>query len=701
MKNKYSREEMERYFADPGYRNSRGRRRKSSTRNPHLRAAIYASIIVLVFIYGFYIVSGLPSTRQLENPKPDLTTRILSEDGQVIGRFYQENRDITHLSDIPRYVVSALISTEDRTFYTNWGVDPARILSAFFEDLVHLRVVQGASTIAQQLARNLYLNQSVTLTRKIREAITAVELERRYTKREILSMYLNDVYFGRGAYGIESASEVYFGEPASRLTLPQAALLIGMLRNPGLFDPVAYPERAHMIKNVVLHDMYENGKLSRQLYERALDEPYDLKYRGANGDLASGFVEMVREELEKWAMKRGIDIYRDGLTVYTTLDSRMQAYADSAVSQHLRVYQKLFDSRWNWNENRVTLDSSVRNAIEHSPAYEDASTGIQKDEAVRRLENDPAFIDSIEQAEERIQVGFVCIDPKNGYIKALVASSSYKHFHYGLNHVTQIVRQCGSAFKPFVYAVAMNDGYTPSYKLLNQPITIIMPDGSQWTPQNANGKFGGEVTLRDALKYSINAVAVRAIQEIAPVKKVIALAHKMGITTYIPPYASIALGASLVIPIQLASAYGVFADRGILTKPIAIVKIEDKYGNVLWRNHTVSTDVLSKQTAYTMTNMLEGVVNGGTGSTVRRYFYLDCAGKTGTTNDFADAWFEGYTPQLVAGVWVGFDDQRVHFTNWYGQGADAAAPIWAIFMRDVYNDRAIGLPITTFVPPQG
>ncbi len=701
MKNKYSREEMDRYFADPKYRNSRRRRKKSPAKDSRLRAAIYASFTVLVLIYGFYVMSGLPSTKQLENPKPDLTTRILSEDGQIIGRFYQENRDVTHLSKIPPYVVSALISTEDRTFYTNWGLDPARIVSAFFEDLIHLRVVQGASTIAQQLARNLYLNQSVTLTRKIREAITAVELERRYTKREILSMYLNDVYFGRGAYGIESASEIYFDEPASRLTLSQAALLIGMLRNPALFDPVAHPGRAHLIKNVVLHNMYKNGKLSRQAYERALREPFNLRYRGASGELASGFVEMVREKLDTWAKKRGINIYRDGLTVYTTLDSRMQMYADSAVSQHLRAYQKIFDSRWNWAENRATLDSAVKTAIEHSSAYGDASTTVEKDDIYRRLWNDSAFIDSVERAEQRIQVGFVCIDPKNGYIKAMVASSNYKHFHYGLNHVTQIVRQCGSAFKPFVYTVAVEDGYSPSYKLLNQPITIIMPDGSDWTPQNANGKFGGEVTLSDALKYSINAVAVRAIQEIAPVRKVIALAHKMGITTYIPPYASIALGASLVIPIQLASAYGVFADRGILTKPIAIVKIEDKYGNVLWRNHTISTEILSSRTAYTMTNMLEGVVNGGTGQTVRQYFYLDCAGKTGTTNDFADAWFEGYTPQLVAGVWVGFDDQRVHFTNWYGQGADAAAPIWAIFMRDVYNDRAIGLPITSFVPPQG
>lgn len=701
MKNKYSSEDMERYFADPEYRNSRGRKKKTSGRNILIRTGVYLTVLLLVIGYGVYIVRGLPSPDELANPKPDLATRIMSADGQVIGQFYLKRRDVTDLNKIPPYVVNALISTEDRTFYTNWGLDPARILSAFLQDLIHMRVVQGASTIAQQLARNLYLNQNITLTRKIREAITAVQLERAYTKQEILSMYLNDVYFGRGAYGIGSAAEVYFNEPASKLTLPQAAMLIGMLRNPALFDPVTHPARARMIKNVVLHNMYVDGKLSRQAYTRALKEPLTLNYKEEGGGLAPGFIEMVRQKLENWARKRGIDIYRDGLTVYTTLDSRMQADADSAVSQHLRVYQKLFDSRWNWNTNSTILQTAVQGAIEHLPAYEDASTGAEKNEILHRLSSDPAFVDSVKKAEERIQVAFVCIDPKNGYIKAMVASSNYKHFHYGLNHVTQIARQCGSAFKPFVYTVAIDNGYAPSYRLLNQPVTMVMPDGKRWSPQNADGQFGGEVTLRDALKYSINVVAVRAIQEIAPVQQVIDYAHRMGITTYIPPYASIAMGTSLVVPIQLASAYGIFADQGIRTTPIAIVKIEDKNGNIIWQNHTVSREVLSKQTAYIMTSMLESVINGGTGETVRKYFYLDCAGKTGTTNNFADAWFEGFTPQLVAGVWVGFDDQRVHFTNWYGQGADAAAPIWAIFMRDVYNDRSIGLPITTFVRPQG
>ncbi len=564
-----------------------------------------------------------------------------------------------------------------------------------------MRVKEGASTITQQLARNLYLNQDVTLTRKIREAITAVQIERTYTKQEILAMYLNDVYFGRGAYGIESAAQLYFDEASSDLTLPQAALLIGMLRSPGRYDPISHPNRAIAIKDVVLRNMFEDGKLTEAGYDAAKKAPLNVKYHGPSTGLAPSFVEMVRQDLEKKAEKYGFDIYRDGLTVYTTLDSRMQAYADSAVDEHINEYQKMFDSRWNWATNQATLLTALDKAIKDLPEYKDAASDSGRNAIYKRLQSDPAFIDSVKKAEQTIQVGFVCIDPKTGYIKAMVGSSNHKQFRYGLNHVTQIARQPGSAFKPFVYTVAIDNGYAPSYKLLNQPVTIVMPDGTRWSPRNADGDFGGEVTLRTALKYSINVVAVRAIQEIAPVNQVIDYAHRMGITTYIPPFASIAMGTSLVVPIQLASAYGVFANEGILTKPISILRIEDKNGNVIEENHTQSTEVLSKQTAYLMTDMLRGVINGGTGARVRNYFYLDAAGKTGTTNDFGDAWFEGYTPQLVAGVWVGFDDDRVHFIDWDGQGGRAAAPIWGIFMRDVYDDKSIGLPITSFVQPEG
>ncbi len=693
---------MERYFNDPDYRKSG---RKGSGRTPKEKLAVklgaITAILVLLVAYGYYIVSGLPSLEELENPKPELATRVLSADGQVIDQFFLKNRAVADIKEVPHYVVDALVSTEDKKFYTHWGIDPVRILSALVIDIVHMRVKEGASTITQQLARNLYLNQDVTLTRKIREAITAVQIERTYTKQEILAMYLNDVYFGRGAYGIESAAQLYFDESSSDLTLPQAAMLIGMLRSPGRYDPINHPTRAVAIKDVVLKNMYDDGKLSEKAYEAAKKAPLDVKYHGPTTGLAPAFVEMVRQDLEKKAEKYGFDIYRDGLTVYTTLDSRMQVYADSAVDQHIRDYQNMFNSRWDWKRNRATLSIAIDKAIKDLPQYKDAASDAERSQIYSSMRSNPAFIDSVKKAEQTVQVGFVCIDPKTGYIKAMVGSSNYRQFRYGLNHVTQIERQPGSSFKPFVYTVAVDNGYAPSYKLLNQPVTIVMPDGTRWSPRNADGEFGGEVTLRNALKYSINVVAVRAIQEIAPVNQVIDYAHRMGIKTYIPPYASIAIGTNLVVPLQLASAYGVFANEGILTQPISILRIEDKNGNVIEENHTMSTEVLSKQTAYLMTDMLRGVVNGGTGSRVRDYFYLDCAGKTGTTQDFGDAWFEGYTPQLVAGVWVGFDDDRVHFTDWDGQGGRAAAPIWGMFMRDVYNDKSIGLPITSFIQPEG
>ncbi len=702
MKRKYSKEEMDRYFNDPGYRKSaRGNKRRSSKEKLAMKLGIWTAVLIFLVGYGFYVISGLPSLEELENPKPELATRVLSADGQVIDQFFLKNRAVADIKEVPHYVVDALVATEDKKFYTHWGIDPIRILSALAVDVIHMRVKEGASTITQQLARNLYLNQDVTLTRKIREAITAVQIERTYTKPEILAMYLNDVYFGRGAYGIESAAQLYFDESSSDLTLPQAALLVGMLRSPGRYDPIAHPNRAIAIKDVVLRNMFEDGKLTEDAYDAAKKGLLNVKYHGPSTGLAPSFVEMVRQDLERKAEKYGFDIYRDGLTVYTTLDSRMQAYADSAVDQHIKEYQKMFDTRWDWSKNQTTLLTALDKAIRDLPEYKDAATDSDRNAIYKKLQSDPAFIDSVKKAEQTIQVGFVCIDPKTGYIKAMVGSSNYKQFRYGLNHVTQIERQPGSAFKPFVYTVALDNGYAPSYKLLNQPVTIVMPDGTRWSPRNADGDFGGEVTLRTAIKYSINVVAVRAIQEIAPVNQVIDYAHRMGIKTYIPPFASIAMGTSLVVPIQLASAYGVFANEGILTKPISILRIEDKNGNVIEENHTQSTEVLSKQTAYLMTDMLRGVINGGTGARVRNYFYLDAAGKTGTTNDFGDAWFEGYTPQLVAGVWVGFDDDRVHFTDWDGQGGRAAAPIWGIFMRDVYDDKSIGLPITSFVQPEG
>ena len=355
MKWRYSKEEMERYFNDPEYRRSARRKMNFfSNEKRNFRLGVYAAIALLLVGYFVYVVSGLPSLQELENPKSDLATRVLSADGQILDQFYIKNRALADINEVPHYVVDALISTEDKKFYSHWGIDPIRIVSAMAIDLIHLRAKEGASTITQQLARNLYLSQEVTLTRKIREAMTAVQIERTYTKQEILAMYLNDVYFGRGAYGIESAAQLYFDESASDITLPQAALLIGMLRSPALYDPLEHPNRALRIRDVVLKNLLDDGKISQPEYDAAKKTPLDIKYHGPSTGLAPHFVEMVRQELEKQAEKYGFDIYRDGLTVYTTLDSRMQQWADSAVDQHIAAFSNRVSYKLSIHRDKIS-----------------------------------------------------------------------------------------------------------------------------------------------------------------------------------------------------------------------------------------------------------------------------------------------------------------------------------------------------------
>ena len=399
------------------------------------------------------------------------------------------------------------------------------------------------------------------------------------------------------------------------------------------------------------------------------------------------------------AEKYGFDMYRDGISVYTSIDSRMQRYANRAIEEHLATYQKLFDSQWDWSKEKDVLARVIDQSIRTSPEYRKAESGHQQDSIYQSLKSNRAWVDSMKQAAKTIEVGFVAIDPKTGNILALVGGRSNKNFKYGLNHVTQIRRQPGSAFKPFVYTVAIDNGYPPSFEIQNLPVTIMMADGTRWTPSNSDGEFGGKMTIREAIKHSVNVVAVRAIDQIAPVNQVIEYARRMGISSPLPPYASLALGAGEVTPLELTAAYGVYANHGVYVQPISILKIEDKDGTVLEENLPSQREVLSEETSFIMTSMLEGVVNGGTGGHVRDFFALPAAGKTGTTSDFADAWFVGYTPQIVAGVWVGFDNNSVHFKTWDGQGGRAAAPIWGRFMKYVYDDASIAMPLEYFEKP--
>lgn len=678
--------------------------RKSFPRNATI--VVLVVCIVLLGLYSGYLVSGLPSLEQLENPKPELATKVYSIDGEVLDHFFIKNRTRAILDQIPQHLIKALIATEDKNFYDHWGVDMPRFIRAMIINIFTFRTT-GASTITQQLARNLYQlkgqQESIfdKVTRKLREFITAVQIERNYTKDEILEMYLNVVYFGRSSYGIASASRIYFGKNPSELTLSESATLIGMLRGPATYDPFNYPDRAVARRNVVLGQMIKYGYMKEEA-EAAKGEELQLR----SGDevpaagIAPHFVEYVRQQLLQKAEKYGFDIYRDGLSVYTTLDSRMQRHANRAVEEHLNEYQKAFDKQWDWKLYPDVLDKAVWLAIRTSDAYRKAMP-VERDSIFRALRRSPAFADSAKKIAQRIEVGFVALDHRNGNILALVGGSNFKEFKYGLNHITQIRRQPGSAFKPFVYTVAVDNGYPPSFELLNQPVTIIMADGKRWAPSNVEGELGGKNTIREGIKYSINLLAVRAIMEIAPIKQVIQYAHRMGIKSELPPYESLALGTGEVQPLELTAAFGVFANEGVYVDPISILKIEDKDGNVIEENRSPMREVLSKETAYIMTTMLEDVINGGTGTRIRNFFHLPAAGKTGTTQEFADAWFVGFTPQITAGIWVGFDNKSVHFTNWDGQGGRAAAPIWGRFMQKVYNDPSIGMPLQYFIQPEG
>ena len=697
--------QREEYFNNRDYRRVMLKKKKRSLSTG--RKVAVGFMLVLLFLIGIYVVNlfrGLPSLAALENPKQDIATRIYSEDGELIDKFYIENRTIVSIDDIPKDLIHALIATEDRKFYSHWGVDLDRILKATVKNLLSFSVKEGASTITQQLARNLYasIGRDISLTRKLKEAITAVQIEKTYTKEEILLLYFNQVYFGRGAYGVQAAAKTFFDKDVSELTLDESATLVAMLKNPsGAYDPDQNPEACMERRNLVLNNMLEENYITKEVYELAKNDPIktrskkDVAINTISG-ISSQFSEYVRQQLEKKAEKYGFNIYRDGLVVTTTLDTRYQKHAVDAVMDHLKTFQKTFNSVWSWKSHKTILNDAVDKNIRQSDQYKNAKTDADRQKIYNRLKNDQKFIDSVKEKETAVQVGFVVIDPKTGHIKAMVGQNPNFPFKYGLNHVTQIQRQAGSSFKPFVYATAIDNGYSPAYNVSNDPLRVMI-GGKAWEPKG--GGTGGMVSLRTALQHSINVATVRVAMELAPMDQVIRLAHKMGITTQLPNVLSLALGVGDVNPLEMTSAFGVFANEGIWVQPISILRIEDRNGNVIEDNLPESKEVLSEGTAYIMADMMQDVVDGGTASIVRQWFHRPAAGKTGTTQDFTDAWFVGYTPQLSAGVWVGFDDPRIKFGGWYGQGGRAAAPIWGRFMKAIYDDPNTTMPLAYFEMP--
>ncbi|MBM4167176.1 MAG: PBP1A family penicillin-binding protein [Ignavibacteria bacterium] len=673
------------------------------------RNILLFSIVVCVCVTAFsiwywqFLISGLPSLEELENPKPELATKVYSIDGEILDQFFIKNRTYVTLAQIPPTFVQGLVATEDKNFYNHWGLDVMRILKAVVKNVLRFSLArEGASTITQQLARNLYLNREVSITRKLREAITAIQIERTYTKDEILEMYLNVAYFGRSGYGVSAAAQVFFRKKIQDLSVDECAILIALLKGPAFYDPYNHPERLLARRDIVLNEMNEDEVISDSLFEEL--KVSELRVRSFEDNspvgIAPHFVESVRQQLSEKAKQYGFDIYRDGLSIYTTIDSRMQRHANRSVEEHLTEYQTKFNSSWQWSKQKGILLRALDKSAKEKEEYRLASKE-QKNNILKKLKNDRRFIDSVKKMNQTIEVGFVALDAKTGEIRAMIGGSDFKTFKYGLNHVTQIKRQAGSIFKPFVYTVAIDNGYPPSFEIQNQPISLDNPDGTRWTPANFDGTFGGLTTLREGIKWSINLVAIRAIIELAPVNQVIDYAHRMGINEELPPYPSLALGTGEVHPLEITSAFNVFANEGIYAEPFSILKIVDKDGNIIEENKPKLHEVLGKQTAYILTTMMEDAVNGGTGTRVRNFFHRPCAGKTGTTQEYADAWFMGFTPQLTVGVWVGFDNKAVHFISSDGQGGRAAAPIFGRFAQYVYEDSEINLPLAYFQMPDG
>ncbi len=653
----------------------------SSKRNKKLKIIVPILSVIFIGLLIFWTARDLPSLTQLEHFEPTLVTKVISADGKVIEEFFFERRDYVPLKDIPILMQRAIISTEDKRFYSHWGFDLKRTMKAAYVDLIHLARLEGASTITQQLARDLYFTQQKVFIRKLRELITAIQIERTYSKDEIIEMYLNHIWFGHGCYGIKAAAEHFLNKSVKDLNLEECALLAAIVNVPAVYSPINHPERALKRRNLVLSLMYRNGELSEEEYLEAKEKPIVLREGGRPGknDIGPYFTEHIRRTLDK---QFGTDLYTGGYTIHTTLDSRMQEFAESATKEKLRILQE-----------------NVRNRFKNPAKFQELLDKFVPDSSLHAgIINDTTKVDSLINHYAAVQTAFIAINPKNGHVLAMIGGRDFVESKF--NRAVQAERQPGSAFKPFIYTAVFDNGYPPTFEVLNQPIALFMPDGTRWQPRNFTRKLGGPTTLRNALKSSLNLPSVRLLQDVVPPQQVVEYAKRMGLTTNIRPVAALALGTSEVIPIELVSAYGLLANKGILVKPVTITKIVDRRGEVIFKEIPERKEVLSEQTAYMMTSLLETVLNRGTGASARYTygFQRPGAGKTGTTDKHTDAWFVGYTPQIAAGVWVGIDDPSISLGD-RQTGSTAALPIWANFMKTVYD--SIDYPVERFEMPDG
>ena len=692
------------------------------------KVTIYGILIFVLLIssVGFGLFGELPSFRDLENPKSNLATEVISSDGNILGTYFIQNRSNAKYKDLSPNLVNALIATEDVRFYKHSGVDLKGTFAIIFYSAIGKK--RGSSTITQQLAKNLFPRKKQNIFNigiiKLKEWLTAVKIERNYTKEEIITMYFNTVDFGSNSYGIKAAAKTYFSKTPIKLSIDESALLVGILKGTTVFSPIKNPERAIKRRNVVLEQMEKYGFISEAQLTENTNKELNLQFQSPdhNQGSATYFREYVRQEVTAWCKENKkadgetYDIYRDGLKIYTTIDSRMQAYAEAAVKEHLTYLQAEFYKHWKgktpWGENTDIISTSMRRSDRYQQLKDDgiAESEIKKifDTPIKMtlfswagdIDTTLSPIDSIKYYKWYLRSSFMSMDPHNGAIKAWVGGPNYEYFKY--DQVKMGKRQVGSTFKPFVYTVAMDNGWSPCYEAPNLP--IVFEDFDNWSPKNSDGKQGGMMTLRNGLANSVNLITAFMMKQVGP-QAVVNVAKKMGITSDIPSYPSICLGTADVSLYEMVGAYSTYANKGVWTEPVYISRIEDKNGNVLYEKIPRKVDALSEQTAYLMLYMLRGVIDKGTGLRLRgpRYRFTNpIAGKTGTTQENSDGWFIGITPDLVSGVWTGAEDRSVHFrsTN-LGEGANTALPIWALYMKKVYADATIKISKGDFTPPAG
>ena len=695
-------------------------------------------ILVLIGIFSvrinlFNLFGDLPSYKSMENPEAenDLSSVLISADGVELGKYYRTNRNQVTYDDLSPTLVEAVLATEDIRFYEHSGIDPRGLLRALIGKIT-FSFRGGGSTITMQLAENIFrtmtenqgLLYKIDFLRpfiiKIKEWIISIQLEKSFTKNEIMAMYFNTIFFGHNAYGINTASSIFFNKTPDSLNYHESAMLVGMLNAPTRYSPISNPENALNKRTEVLYNMYKYDFITREVFDSLKTLPLGIEYTAQDHITgpAPYFRSVIRPQLIYWAQEHGYDLFESGLRIYTTIDSRLQTYAEEAMAKHMTYLQELFNAHWDgknpWRlEDGSEISDFLEMNIKKTEHYRHLVAKYGKNsDSIDIVLNTPypmkvfswkgeidtvmSPMDSLKYFKNFLQAGFMSMDPKNGHIKAWVGGINFKYFKY--DHVKQGRRQPGSTFKPFVYTAAIDQGYSPCYIVEDAPVTFNMPgqDPPTYTPQNYNRQFTGEkMTLRQGMARSKNAITAFVMKEMTTPETVVKYARELGVENPLEAVPSLCLGTSDVSVYELIGAYSTFVNKGFYNKPYFITRIEDKFGNLIQEFPSTGREVLSEETAFLMVHMLMGATQepGGTALGLSPEVRMDneIGAKTGTTQNGSDGWFVGLTKDLVGGIWVGGDERSIHFrTTALGQGARLAMPIWDYYMQSVYADSVLG-----------